>query len=60
MYFFCEKKMGGMRRLGGLGGLGGLRGLGGLGEMRRLGDLGGVRSKKDRQRVKIFIFLYVF
>ena len=31
--------------------------MGGLGG---LGGLGGIRSKKDRQRVKIFIFLYVF
>jgi len=38
--FFCEKKMGGLRRLGGLGGMGDLRGLGRLG---RLGGIGGGR-----------------
>ena len=31
-----------------------------MGSLGGLGGLGGVRSKKDRQRVKIFIFLYVF
>ena len=52
MYFFCEKKMGGMRRLGGLGGIGDLRGLG------RLGGLGGIGGGRIFCHVLKMVYSY--